>query len=150
MNIDWATDGMFTDAIVDLAMSNRWAVHRPRRILTRGHVGFPGLMLARRGVILFRVVKTEKGKLSSEQLAWGRQLEPEWMRELALGDRRVMRFDVWRPADWEPLIISTLTMGDRPRAVNHVEINVRSMTSTTAAETATKIMQTYGPGQARA
>lgn len=48
--------------------------------------GFPDLVMARRGRLLFVELKSEKGKLRPEQVAWLDALNP-----LAF---------VWRPADW--------------------------------------------------
>lgn len=50
----------------------------------QGHPGFPDLVLARNGEVLFVELKSEKGKLSPEQRDW-----------LAHTNGRL-----WRPADW--------------------------------------------------
>lgn len=112
----------FLDAIVDLAMYCRWAVHHDLparragaqwRTSIQGHRGFPDLVLAR-GVVLFREVKMDKGRLSPEQVEWARQLsgDPHWVEPARAGARYVDRlglvFDVWRPADMLGLIVPTL------------------------------------------
>lgn len=58
--------------------------------------GFPDLVLIRDRVI-FRELKTDSGKLSPEQIAWGEAL-------IAAG----ADFAVWRPADWRNIEV-TLT-----------------------------------------
>jgi len=109
------------DQTVELAILNRWAVchFRPARTRTgwrtaiQGHIGFPDIVISRRGVTLFRELKGPKGSLSPEQRDWARQIngDPHWTE---LGRRvddsvRTDLFDVWRPADFEPLIVPTLT-----------------------------------------
>jgi hypothetical protein len=49
--------------------------------------GFPDLVLARNGYVLFVELKADKGRLSMDQLAWLSALTPE-------------RMLVWRPKDW--------------------------------------------------
>lgn len=107
------------DQTIELAMLNRWAVCHFRPARTRsgwrtaiqGHIGFPDLVLARNGAVLFRELKGPKGALSPEQRDWARQIvgssgpvttPPDGWRMLAV-------FDLWRPADWDALIVPTLT-----------------------------------------
>jgi hypothetical protein len=58
--------------------------------------GWPDLTLGRDGVLLFRELKAEKGRLSMEQREWADLLT-------AAG----MDWAVWRPSDWS-LIEATL------------------------------------------
>jgi len=51
--------------------------------------GWPDLVLARDGVVLYRELKTDDGRLSRHQKRWGRTL-PNW--------------DVWRPSDEERIL----------------------------------------------
>jgi hypothetical protein len=121
----------FLDRIIHLATVQRWAIHhdRPARragarwaTAIQGHAGFPDLVLARQGVVLFREVKGYQasgrlGRLSSEQLDWARQLDHWATRSIidvgsglsAIEARRTMLFDVWTPDDWDTLIVPTLT-----------------------------------------
>lgn len=132
----------FTNTVVELALRCRWAVTHFRAAKTRkgyrtaiqGQPGFPDLVLARAGVVLIRELKTERGKLSSEQHDWAEQIQPGWRRmrnQWALGEddpdwRRDLLFDVWRPVDWEPLIIPTLTAprDGPPRKVTRVMVEI--------------------------
>lgn len=123
------TEQQLLDATVDLAMRCRWAVHhcRPARTARgyrtpiQGHKGFPDLVLARGGVVLFRELKGydargRLGTVSPEQRDWGRQLTREH-DEAYRGDdigRRRLLFDVWTPDDWDALIVPTLTVRLRP------------------------------------
>jgi hypothetical protein len=122
------TEQQLLDRILHLAERTGWAVHhdRPARragagwhTAIAGHAGFPDLVLARRGVVLFRELKGYQasgllGRVSSEQRDWGQQLWPGWRMphvadETANAARRGWLFDVWTPDDWDPLIVPTLT-----------------------------------------
>jgi hypothetical protein len=126
------TEAELLDATIDLATHCGWAIHhdRPARragtgwaTAIQGHAGFPDLVLARRGVVLFRELKGYQasgrlGRLSSEQRDWAQQLgwTPE-ARDAVMqftghglaNPRFAWLFDVWTPDDWDPLIIPTLT-----------------------------------------
>ena len=58
----------------------------------QGHIGFPDLVLAREGVVIFAELKAEKGRLRPDQEKW----------IAALG-----ACYVWRPSDW-PAILQIL------------------------------------------
>ena len=114
------TEAELLDATLDLAVLQRWACHhdRPARraggrwhTAIQGHAGFPDLVLARAGLILFRELKGYDtrgriGRLSSEQRDWRDQLGTEHVT--LTPELVVPRFDVWTPDDW-PRIITTLT-----------------------------------------
>ena len=82
-------------AIVDLARLLRWRVahFRPaqngrgdwRTAVSADGAGFPDLVLARNGVVIFAELKSQKGRISPTQEAWLAAL-PHSL--------------VWRPADW--------------------------------------------------
>jgi hypothetical protein len=117
------TEQELLDATIDLATMQRWAVHhdRPARrsgarwaTAISGHAGFPDLVLARNGVVLFRELKGYQasgrmGRLSSEQRDWAGQLDPFWKAGAYIESARLrIPFDVWTPDDWD-LIVATLT-----------------------------------------
>jgi len=56
-----------------------------------GHTGFPDLVLARRGVVLFLELKTERGVATDGQKAW--------LTELGELGR------LYRPSDWDKIMI---------------------------------------------
>jgi hypothetical protein len=93
----------FVDRVIDLAKRTGWLVthfrpartQRGYRTPIKGHKGFCDLVLARAGVVLIRECKTDKGTLSVEQRAWLAEL----------GDLG----GVWRPRDWDSVIVPTLT-----------------------------------------
>lgn len=77
------TEAAFQKQVIDLAHLYRWRVahFRPARTTVGGKEtwrtavsadgqGFPDLVLARNGVVLFRELKTDDGKATPEQLAW--------------------------------------------------------------------------------
>lgn len=112
------TETELLDATIDLATLCRWAVchFRPARTKNgyrtaiQGHIGFPDLVLARDGIVLFRELKGPKGRVSSEQRDWGHQIQPGWleMRANIPDDPMRLRFDVWRPEHWDTIIVPTL------------------------------------------
>lgn len=115
------TESELLAACLDLAILRKWAVvhFRPARTADgwrtalQGHKGFPDLVLARDGVTLFRELKGSRGRVQAEQLDWARQIDPYWKEHAYTLDARIrIPFDVWRPADWDVVIVPTLT---RPR-----------------------------------
>ena len=122
--IRWSEQQLL-DNTIDLASRCRWAVHhcRPARTARgyrtpiQGHKGFPDLVLARDGLVLFRELKGydargRLGRVSPEQRDWGRQLLGAFGGEIARGHdgyhRELLTFDVWTPDDWDALIVPTL------------------------------------------
>lgn len=91
------TEAQFQRRIVDLARLTGWhCVHyRPAwqggkwRTPMTGNPGCPDLILARGGQVILAELKTDRGRLSSEQKAW----------LAALGEHA----RVWRPNDWEAI-----------------------------------------------
>lgn len=95
--MNFRNEEQFTTAVIELAKMNRWRVIHMRgntKRLIQGHAGYPDLTLAKGGDVEFWELKMPNGKLSDEQLAWGRALHPLW--------------HCWYPADWDR-IISILT-----------------------------------------
>ena len=89
--------------IVDRAHARGWLVHHDRgdyRNCIAGDPGFPDLVLARDGVVLFFEVKTEKGKTTPAQDRWAKEL---------LG--RGQMVSTVRPSDWE--VVCQLLDGGR-------------------------------------
>lgn len=115
------TEQELLDATIALAETTRWAVHHDRpartgagwRTAISGNAGFPDLVLARGGLVLFRELKGydsrgRMGRLSSEQRDWAIQLQPVIVDGDVVEGRKRLLFDVWTPDDW-PLIVATLT-----------------------------------------
>ncbi len=95
------SEASFTDAVIQLAKLNGWMVahFRPCRTMTgwktavQGDVGFPDIVCARDGKLVFMELKSETGRMSPEQVKWMRALT-----EGALGYE--VRACVYRPDDW--------------------------------------------------
>ncbi len=94
------TEKEFQQRVVLLAKAHGWLVHHARPARTAngewrtpimGDVGFPDLVLARRGVVVFAELKSDKGRLTKEQDVW---LD-------ALTQRQMETHIVmcWRPSD---------------------------------------------------
>ena len=82
--------------VLDLATLRRWTwyhTHDSRR----SPAGFPDLVLVRDRVI-YAELKTDKGRLTTNQLAW--------QRILAAAGAEVY---VWRPRDWDAVKVALTT-----------------------------------------
>lgn len=120
MSVTWLDDGPkrltergFQARIIDAAHLFGWRVahFRPARTASGGWVtpvsadgaGFPDLVLVNPTMpdseILYREVKTDRGRLTGEQAEWGAWLEA-----------RGGNWGVWRPQDWGS-IMRTLSHG---------------------------------------
>jgi len=93
------TEDSFKQTVIDYAHLRGWLVHHAKPAVKHdrwatwqdGDNGFPDLVLAREGVVIFAELKREKGKVTVDQQAW------RW----ALGAGRPgCTAYVWRPSDW--------------------------------------------------
>jgi hypothetical protein len=91
------TEADFQRLVIDYARLRGWRVHHSRpaqyqsgRWAThiQGDPGFPDLVLARRGVVIFAEMKAERGRLSDHQETW----------------RAALAAHVWRPSDWDQVM----------------------------------------------
>lgn len=87
----------FQRQVIELALWMGWKVHHTRpaqyqsgRWATpiQGQPGFPDLVLARGGVVIFAELKSAKGRLSEDQRSWVNTLPNAY---------------VWRPSDIEEI-----------------------------------------------
>jgi transketolase C-terminal domain/subunit len=88
------TEEELLTVIVEAAEMFYWRVHHDRRsdlARQQGNAGFPDVVLARRGVVRFLELKSDRGQLSTEQFAWSRDLPA---------------LEVVRPADLDDVIES--------------------------------------------
>ena len=96
------TEREFQKQVIELAHLFGWRVahFRPARTIRNGRetwrtpveadgAGFPDLVLAKDGRVLFVELKTDSGKLT--------KLQQEW--HIALGENA----RIWRPADWSQI-----------------------------------------------
>ena len=107
------TETELTDAVIEMASLFGWLCHHDRPAQNRrgdwathmqGDVGFVDLVLARGGRLLLPELKTEKGRLSDEQAAWGR----------AIGEG-THSYHLWRPENWVNGDIERVLRGSGPR-----------------------------------
>lgn len=84
------TEKAFMAMVLKLARLCGWEVYHTHNS-RRSEAGFPDLCLVhpRRGLVLFRELKTDKGKLTPAQC--------RWIDGLSDAGANV---DVWRPQDW--------------------------------------------------
>ena len=99
------TESEFQQQVIQLAQLRGWLVHhtRPDRIKVRGvetyrtpiagHPGFPDLVLARRGRVIYAELKAQAGQLREDQIRWRDAMSTPDRTEYA-------GWFVWRPSDW--------------------------------------------------
>ncbi len=71
------TEDELLTAIIEAATWNGWLAHHVRRsdkAIQQGRSGFPDLVLARNGRVLFLELKSEGGRVSPDQGAWLEEL----------------------------------------------------------------------------
>ena len=92
------TEDSFKQAVIEYAQLRGWLVHHARPAMNRkgawatwqdGDNGFPDLVLARDGVVIFAELKREKAKPTEAQMEWIEALGP-----LAC---------VWYPSMWDAI-----------------------------------------------
>lgn len=91
-------------AITEAASYLGWRWHHVRRsdlAIQQGHQGFPDLVLARGGVVLFLELKDMEGHLSPDQVQWLEELRSE--ADLELPDEE-LRVRVVRPTDLDGIL----------------------------------------------
>jgi hypothetical protein len=97
------TEAEFQKQVIGLAHLFGWRVAHFRAVKTpTGYrtpvaadgAGFPDLVLAKAGLIIFAELKTEKGRVSDAQKAWLKELQGAGERVLVV---------VWRPSDWDAI-----------------------------------------------
>ena len=75
------TEDELLQGITDAATYMGWLWHHIRRSdlgVQQGHAGFPDLVLAKAGQVVFAELKTELGYLTHDQEAWLRELQGDW------------------------------------------------------------------------
>ncbi len=90
------SERQFLDAVIEAASASGWLVAHFRPAQTekgwrtpmQGHPGFPDLVLARDGVVIFAELKSEKGRVSAEQQKW----------------IAATHGYLWRPSDWKQIV----------------------------------------------
>jgi len=96
------TERAFQQAVENLALRAGWLVYHTHDS-RRSRPGFPDLVLvhAARGLVLFRELKTQTGRLTPAQKRW-------------LTDLKTAGADaaVWRPLDWHTHTIHRTLTGD--------------------------------------
>ena len=97
------TEFQFMDQVIDLARLRGWRIHHTRPARTKsgwhtpiqGDPGFPDLVLARKPRVIFAELKSEKGKVSSEQQLW-----------LDILHATPAETYTWYPSDWDRIMES--------------------------------------------
>lgn len=98
------SEAQLQEKIVARAKHRGWFVHHDRRqdLGIAGDPGFPDLVLARAGEVIFAELKREDGKLTPNQTLWYAQLDPS--AHAYYGDEKLTHnVYVWRPSDWSEI-----------------------------------------------
>lgn len=95
------TEADFQEKVVTLARAKGWLVHHDRRqdLGIGGDPGFPDLVLARAGVVIFAELKSNTGRQTDSQRQWLGQLAA--YSEAGCGTSHHVR--LWRPDDWRTI-----------------------------------------------
>lgn len=88
------TENEFQDAVIAYGKLCGWQVAHFRpcntsrgwRTPMQGDKGFPDLVFARSGKVLFAELKVKSNRITGDQAKWGAAIGDTWM--------------VWRPEDW--------------------------------------------------
>lgn len=103
------TEDELTDSVIDLAHTFGWMAFHPKRAtyqtkagtkwLTpfKGDKGFPDLVLARTGQVIFAELKVGKNKPDDDQQKWGDVISDGPFTSLAT----THTYHVWTDKDWE-------------------------------------------------
>jgi hypothetical protein len=96
----------FQQQVIDCGHLFGWRVahFRPARVIVRGKptwrtavqadgAGFPDLVMARDGIVIFAELKTDAGTMTVPQR--------EWLHAIHNYDERSHYFMLWRPKDWD-------------------------------------------------
>lgn len=89
------TETGFQQKITDRAEALGWMVYHTYDS-RRSNAGFPDLVLARDGVVVFIEVKSAKGRISEDQARWAKALGEGYCEGVA-GE---YCYFLWRPSDW--------------------------------------------------
>ena len=94
----------FQRAVIDLAQLGGW-LHYHVPDSRRAPAGFPDLVLVHptHGQLLFRELKTTKGRLKTGQRTWLEALQ-----------KAGVNAQVWRPDDWKDIEQTLLSKRDKP------------------------------------
>ena len=98
------TEAQFQQQIMEYAQLRGWLCAHFRPAMNRrgvwatqmaGDPGFPDLVLARKGVVVFAELKSEKARASADQLAWLEALQGMSLKANVF---------LWRPSDWDTVV----------------------------------------------
>ncbi len=112
------TEAQFQTKVINLARARSWRVHhtRPARksdgswsTPIQGDPGFPDLVLARDGRVMFVELKAPSGRISQNQREWLVALgasDTGWnvsnpLRMTATADGSALSVEVWRPDQYQ-------------------------------------------------
>ncbi len=108
MSVVVLTEAEFQTKVVDLARARKWLVYHTYDS-RRSAAGFPDLVLARDGRVMFVELKAPSGRLSQNQREWlvalgatdpaGNVSNP--LRMTATADGAALSVEVWRPDMWQ-------------------------------------------------
>ena len=108
MNTLVLTEAQFLTKVTDLARARSWLVYHTYDS-RRSAPGFPDLVLARDGRVMFVELKVPSGRISQNQRAWLVALgasDTGWnvsnpLRMTKTEDGSALSVEIWRPSQWQ-------------------------------------------------
>ena len=94
---DEMPESEWLDRVRTLARQRGWITYHTYDS-RRSESGFPDLVMARWGQLVFAELKRQSGKLTGAQREWEASLR------LVCGPGTPVRYYVWRPSDWDEVV----------------------------------------------
>jgi hypothetical protein len=89
----------FQDIVRGFATIMGWGPIYHTHNSQRSDPGFPDLVMLRDDVLLFIELKTQKGKVRTEQESWGQALV-----QVEGAVPWNVKYRIWRPSDWDQIV----------------------------------------------
>ena len=93
---DHQTETQFQKAVIEYARARGWFVYHTYDS-RRSAPGFPDLVMARKGEVVFAELKSQRGRLRPEQREWLEALATETAENVSHS------VYIWRPDSWPEL-----------------------------------------------
>lgn len=92
----------FESLVKQAAKLNGWLYYHTYRS-KHSEPGFPDCVMVRPPRLIFAELKSEKGRLTPDQVDWLETIRQLTGLESLAGDRPFVEVYLWRPSDWEEI-----------------------------------------------